>query len=261
MEFNYRFKRNMLRAISANISSTCSGSYYYGSSIEHNNIFNVFITFSLEGNIIEVPSVYRNEVINALNKNLSAHNPTNYKRMVIPTYVFNDRVEIKRTADALITRLFSSNYSLMKVIDGKNNVYYGCAGLIMDKDFKPLFMSTINIDCSQIKERNKFLITQLNIRINPTIFDSSNTLEKMIIKKLIWLYSNNSSDSLSSISLRESRGMIGLYDTRENNTAKIIIEPFDNFFATPNTPDFKTCNDDILNDIVINNIKEITKIT
>lgn len=244
MEFNYRQYNTLVSGIAYDISSDRIAPSNL--QLDNTGIFTKFLVVDLKKEEFEIPCFCRDSICRAIHKNLNYPLLYNYEKVVIPLYS-NNILLTKRTGDAIINCLFNNttlNLSLLK--DSKDNKYYGTRGLILSGNYTPLFLTTIT--CKSIKDNDKKSVCFLrtNVRINPTVLDSNNVLEKSIVKKLLNFYST------TEIDLYRTNGV----DLRNKKTARIIIDNFDEFFVSPVTPKVGECNNDILNDILVNNIKD-----
>lgn len=76
--------------------------------------------------------------------------------------------------------------ALNQTKDKDCNIYYGCRGLILDSDFNPLVLTTINY-----KGEGKELVKTFTVRISPKVFLRDSIMEKGIQKYLLEFCSSN----------------------------------------------------------------------
>ena len=76
--------------------------------------------------------------------------------------------------------------ALNQTKDKDGNIYYGCRGLILDSDFNPLVLTTINY-----KGEGKELVKTFTVRISPKVFLRDSIMEKGIQKYLLEFCSSN----------------------------------------------------------------------
>lgn len=112
------------------------------------------------------------------------------------------------------------------------NIYYGCRGLILDSDFNPLVLTTVNH-----KGEGEELVKTFTVRISPKVFLRDSIMEKGIQKYLLEFCSSNQ--------------FIGyLRDWVQPNI--IISNDIDKFIQCPPIPNSINTNNDI-QEFLINN--------
>ena len=120
--------------------------------------------------------------------------------------------------------------------DKDGNVYYGCKGLILDRDFNPLVLTTITY-----KGEGEELVKIFTIRISPKVFLRDSVMEKGIQKYLLEFCSSNQFISY----------------LREYVQPNIIINnDIDKFIQRPPIPNSINTNTDI-QEFLINNKESI----
>lgn len=105
---------------------------------------------------------------------IGQNQPSTY---IVPLSVEGHREPIPRSgADAAIKDFSHCNEKLIRVMI-KNEMYYGTNGIILDKDFDPLFLSTVILD-------TEFRYKQYNIYLHPKVFtDDKSFINKNLAKK------------------------------------------------------------------------------
>ena len=112
------------------------------------------------------------------------------------------------------------------------NIYYGCRGLILDSDFNPLVLTTINH-----KGEGEELVKTFTVRISPKVFLRDSIMEKGIQKYLLEFCSSN-------------QFIDYLRDWVQPNI--IISNDIDKFIQCPPIPNSINTNNDI-QEFLINN--------
>lgn len=151
----------------------------YNMDVERAGIFRNFLSIDLRGDVFEVPSIYTKLAMECKFKG--------YDRLVIPLFVGSDYIRPVSMAGSILDYLGKTGWSerLRGVRTSKGEIYYGCSGLILDKDFKPLFVATFTISYTD----SMFEIQQANCRIPHRVFSiQEDILPKTIYKKFIPLY-------------------------------------------------------------------------
>ena len=122
--------------------------------------------------------------------------------------------------------------ALNQTKDKDGNIYYGCRGLILDSDFNPLVLTTINY-----KGEGEELVKTFTVRISPKVFLRDSIMEKGIQKYLLEFCSSNQFISYLS-------------DWVQPNI--IISNDIDKFIQCPPIPNSINTNNDI-QEFLINN--------
>lgn len=133
----------------------------------------------------------------------------------------NGRTSDKRTANAIFKYFNNTSFGdrLSRVVTNKGVTYYGGHGIILDKDMKPLVLCAVEGEFIE----NDFKYTRAVIYVHPSVFNSSEVVEKGIIKTLIPAYTSRSIRCFF-------RGNITL-------TPEVVIKDFtDDFFIKPVVP-------------------------
>ena len=209
--------RNLYRFLSFDVS-TRTTKFNLISPTGH---FSRYITEIDNGNIKEVPSY--NIIVG---NRYSYLFPLDY----IPV--------IRKTFGIMIKDLsiYRGLGELNKIKDKDGNIYYGCRGLILDRDFNPLVLTTINY-----KGEGKELVKTFTVRISPKVFLRDSIMEKGIQKYLLEFCSSNQ--------------FIGYL--REYVQPNIIINnDIDKFIQRPPIPNSINTNTDI-QEFLINNKESI----
>ena len=242
MTFNYRQRNILIGGIADYVSERCM---WNNRQLDDVGNFTKFLVVDLKKEEFEIPCFCRDFIGKAIHKNLNYPLLYNYEKAVIPLFLNNVSLT-KRTGDAIINCLFTNDSLNLNVLkDSRDNKYYGTKGLIFSSDYTPLLLTTITCKTKDNDKKDIFYL-RTNVRVNPIVLDSDNVVEKSIVKKLLNFYSSTDIDTFRGDAV----------DLRDKKTARIIIDNFDEFFVSPVTPKAGDCNNDILNDILVNNIKD-----
>lgn len=180
--------------------------------------FSRYITEIDNGNIKEVPS-YNIIVSNRY----SYLFPLDYAPVVRKTFsIMIKDLSIYRRAG-----------ELNKIKDKDGNIYYGCKGLILDRDFNPLVLTTITY-----KGEGEELVKTFTVRISPRVFLRDSIMEKGIQKYLLEFCSNNQFIS---------------YLGEQIQPTIIINNDIDKFIQYPTIPNSINTNNDIQEFLINNN--------
>ena len=242
MTFNYRQRDILRRGIADYVGERFM---QRDQQLDDVGNFTKFLVVDLKKEEFEIPCFCRDFIGKAIHKNLNYPLLYNYEKAVIPLFLNNVSLT-KRTGDAIINCLFTNGSLNLNVLkDSRDNKYYGTKGLILSSDYTPLLLTTITCKTKDNDKKDIFYL-RTNVRVNPIVLDSDNVVEKSIVKKLLNFYSSTDIDIFRGDAV----------DLRDKKTARIIIDNFDEFFVSPVTPKAGDCNNDILNDILVNNIRD-----
>lgn len=247
MEFNERFRYNIGR-----IFYTYEGPIYPAAlnneiTLDRNNIFCRSIIVDIDSNEIEIPIIARSHFKSAIT---TASPVMPYNRIILPLYT-NISSQVRKTFDSIITQLFTRvdcMSRLQKITTGKGDVYYGGKGIIFDADYTPLLLCTIS--AKRIGINDSTMIYQRPIcHVSPKVFaEPDKMVNKGIIKKLIPFFSN------MEVILPDNFSSTG---QNSEDTVRVVVDNFDNFFIKPVKPTPSTCSNDLLNQCLIDNIDDI----
>lgn len=143
----------------------------------------------------------------------------------------------------------SANYGrLLKATTPKGEVYYGNNGIILDKNFDPLFLSTRVISCvnanGTVSRARRITKSGVTVYLSPKVFtDDQGMLNKALAKKGIAFYlSQNISMS---------------YWNNENEHAKVVIDDMSKFFRKVERPDVNALSTNVFTEVLKDNIDEV----
>lgn len=214
------------------LTTVYSNSHYRSNSVSsnpnpeinylYNNVCGLAFSIDFSKNHLIIPMFCRSfiddDIYNILNGG-------SVDECIVGLYA-NGRPSDKRTANAIFKYFNNTSFGdkLSKVVTNKGVIYYGGHGIILDKDMKPLVLCAIEgefIENNFI--RNDFKYTRAVIYVHPSVFNSSEVVEKGIIKTLIPAYTSRSIRCFF-------RGNITL-------TPEVVIKDFtDDFFIKPVVP-------------------------
>lgn len=186
--------------------------------------FQHLFSIDISGEIIEVPAILRKVAIHAKSEN--------YSGICVPVINNNMETVISRRTVGPIMRDFlnSTQCSVQAVITSKGERYYGCPGIILDQDYKPLLVLTCVIF--------KGTVINYRCRISNNVFTHQDKLiEKTIFKKFLPTLATD----FTNIESKFDGVFIGDFN--------LVVEPV---IPSPN----KDINEDI-NKFLIENIEEI----
>lgn len=105
--------------------------------------------------------------------------------ILVPANRYGTRVATTaRTGDTIIKSFAISPNSLVNIINkadtDKGETYYGCPGIILNKDWRVLFMVVTNC-----KIEDGIKVTDYKVYIHPSVFYTEGLLEKCIANKIV----------------------------------------------------------------------------
>jgi hypothetical protein len=186
------------------------------------------------------------------------YNGTNIKNIYIP--LIKGSSACYKTTNRVFNYILkehcnSGNISHVK--DGIGNEYYGCPGIILNKDRVPILMSTVVIDRSE--KDNNWFIKSINIRIHPCVYNSPGPIEKLIVNKVIPYFSLEKEyihivlpRTVTDKLYRDSDNVV-----KPIKVSKIeISEDIEKFFFSPNAPT-ELFKDEDINKMLFDHADEI----
>ena len=201
--------------------------------------FSHFLIIDISGEEFEAPAYFINLAIQAKRDG--------YNKLCIPMFV-NSTFSKELSMVPTILNYFSTcswSERLKVVKTKKDELYYGMPGLLLDKDFKILFLTTVTVRVHE----DSITLTKASCRIPYEIFERQDELmPKAIYKKLIPMYATSTIPFISPVS--------GITDrlSLRNRKADIIIGTGTDIMFTPVLPQPSTANDEEYHRLIRNNI-------
>lgn len=239
MEFSWQYSEAMRRLVNNDGYRTLAG------GLPNDMVLcPVMLTFDVTYESSEVPTMCTRIYENLLSK------ITEPGTVVIPMAVdpYSFTAAGAETMLKKFSRQSASCGRLLKAITPKGEVYYGNNGIILDKDFNPLFLSTRIVSCTNADAtaRGSRRITKsgVTIYLSPKVFtNDQGMLNKALAKKGIAFYlSQNISMS---------------YWDNQNERAKVVIDDMSRFFKKVEKPDVNTLSNGVFTEILKGNIDEV----
>ena len=199
------------------------------------SIFDRILTADIkkEG-LFEIPTLMEEE----------AKELTHYDTMYMPIGL-TTAVIPKRTVAPILSVFDICNGRLITINTSKGERYYGSRGLILNSDFKIIFITTAE---GYLKDNGDFYPVRYIGRVPPRTFANVNgLLEKAICRKFI-PYLSSMNITIHPYSNSISQRDIGV---------TTIIEDCDKFLITPSVPKASSDINEVLNDVVVNNIESL----
>lgn len=210
------------------LTTVYSDSHYRSNSISsnpnpeinylYNNVCGLAFSIDCSKKHLIIPMFCRTFIDDAI---YSILNGGSASECIVGLYA-NGRPSDKRTANAIFKYFNNTSFGdrLSRVVTNKGVTYYGGHGIILDKDMKPLVLCAIEGEFIE----NDFKYTRAVIYVHPSVFNSSEVVEKGIIKTLIPAYTSR------SIRCFIRGNIITL-------TPEVVIRDFtDDFFIKPVVP-------------------------
>lgn len=209
-------------------------------STDSTKAFSKYMKIDLNGDIIEVPCVYKYIVRGALiHDNNKPDSPIN--TLYVPMYYLEEDNTTGTTSNALLRKFFynSRYYSNLVKKRSSNLAYLGGEGILLYEDYTPLMLFTFRLQRHKDSTfPGKFVYSPLTpiLRINPILYSKDDILAKYIKSKLIpAVFGFGSNGLYNHLSVRNSNNIY--IDTILANPFRVIIEDFSNFFVSPSVPD------------------------
>lgn len=183
--------------------------------------------------LFEIPALIEDKVSSGISDCDTIYMPLNHPVDIMP----------KRTVSTILRLFDQNNTTLVTVKTSKGEIYYGCRGLILNSEFKIIFITTAE---GYIDGNGNFRPVRYICRIPPrTFFNTNGLLEKTICKKFI--------PYLTSLNIElcyTDNGKL-VYESRKPT---IIVEDCDMFLIKPTVPKASPNLNEALNNVVVNNI-------
>ena len=114
---------------------------------------------------------------------------TNHNIKLVYPLLANPSGVNKSGADSILRKLSRdsgySSYRLDKVVTPKNEVYYGSKGILLDKDFNILCLSTYHISEDIVHNRQAIHSLVPTVYLHPLVFTGDGVLNKALVKKAL----------------------------------------------------------------------------
>ena len=236
MDFSWQYSDAMRRLVNND-----GFRVLYGAYADRMLLCPIMLMFDVTYESSEVPTVCGRAYENLLPK------ITEPGTVVIPMTVDNNWFSASGAETILkrFSRQPANNGRLVKVVTPKGETYYGNNGVILDKDFNPLFLSTKVINCVNDNRISRHISTgQTTVYLSPRVFtDDQGIINKALAKKGIAFYLSN------SISMS--------YWNNENVRAKVVIDDMSKFFKKVERPDVNTLSTESFTEVLKENIDEV----
>lgn len=195
----------------AALDNSLSNMFYSSGSFNNDKIITpeAFYVINMKDKIIDIPIFCKfkiDYIINHFN---------HYDRLVIPIHTEQLNWEPSTSLEALRSIDYPS--SCFGRMDFKDSVYYVRNGIILDCNFKPLFLCTIKTDIEKPLRDSVPCIY-----INPKVFCEKTTLNKYIVNTVVpWLLKHD-----VCIPVHSGDTPIALYSSTERyyKEPKVLIE-------------------------------------
>lgn len=149
----------------------------------------------------------------------------------------------KKTINAILKQFNDAHRNGMRlahVITSKGLHYYGCPGMIFNKNYEPLMLSTFEVEYDAFQ--NTIHLSHPRCRLSYKVFeDASEIIEKTIIKQAIPCYAN------TGITIHYNGENFGYHIPVE-----VIIGHMGSMIVKPTAPTLSTANTTTFNNIIAN---------
>jgi hypothetical protein len=210
--------------------------YRYG-NLMSNDTFHHFLVANVD---TDKPC---NEVPMLLAHPLCNHRTGFKGKLILPLFTNGEQqVKLRRLVATIMADFSSVDYEtrLQCVKTNKGDKYYGAPGLILNKDYRPIFVVTAKFSGKPLK------VEQVVYHIDSSVMSNSEGLiEKTIYKKIIPMIC--------------AKAEIESHFIERSETCKPIVEISDcsHFIETPVAPRPSNASNDLLNDFIVNHIPDL----
>lgn|SRR5574344_161412 len=207
------------------------------------NVYSKYFVFEIKVNTRELP-VYCNAAFTPHLHSAIIDTDTRVAISLTPDSYIN-----RGTYDTIIRDFFQRGHrcNMLKCTTGRGEEYYGCPGIILDKDFNPLMIAFYDIT-PNLGGITGFKITGVTIKVSPKVYSNpTGLLEKAIINKIIPSYAVTTvSSSLDG------------FDSPGEVTPRIVIEDISKYVVGPSVPSSPATMDRDINNFLARNSQGIT---
>lgn len=209
-------------------------------NLENGRVFSHLMSIDISKDSFEVPLFARSLALNAKRNG--------YTEVVIP--MFNNTsfglITMKMAGAILYSFL---NTRLIKRLSGvksaSGHIYYGCPGLILDENFNPLLMLTMQVSYVH----GKAIADKCICRISQSVLSrQSELIPKTIYKKIVPLYCTNPLNYVSLNGTNQTH-LVGQY-------VEVILHSSPSIVLSPVLPTPEGITDDVFDRILNEEIKE-----
>ena len=192
MEFSNAYARDL--GTSFNSFSGYSNNFH---NLQESPSFRKFLQVDTSKESFEIPTIMTGDSLSDILEG---------SLLVLPLYVGKD-IGIYRTSDSVVRHLITASYEdrLVKARTSSGLTFYGGKGLILNERFNPLLLCTFKCHIEGISVGGtppafpSVIIDSRVVHVNPMVFlDTTDLINKSIVKKVIPYYLSNSPHALIS---------------------------------------------------------------
>ena len=186
MEFSNAYARDLRTSF-----NSFSGNFNNFHNLQESPSFRKFLQVDTSKESFEIPTIMTGD---------SLSNILEGSLLVLPLYVGKD-IGIYRTSDSVVRHLITASYEdrLVKARTSSGLTFYGGKGLILNERFDPLLLCTFKCHIERISFGGTPIIDSMVVHVNPMVFlDTTDLINKSIVKKVIPYYLSNSPHALIS---------------------------------------------------------------
>lgn len=228
----------------AALDSSLHNMFYSSGSFNNDKIINpeAFYIIDVKDKIIDIPLFCKfkiDYIINHFN---------HYDRLVIP--IHTEQLNWEPSTSLEVLRSIEYPSTCFSRMNFKDSIYYIRNGIILDCNFKPLFLCTVKTDIE-----NPLSEAVPCIYIHPKVFCEKTTLNKYIVNTIVpWLLDNN-----VCVSVHLGDNLVTSYSTtkRYYKYPKVLIENIDCIETVKNVNNSTTLQKD-LEEVLLKNLRYIT---
>lgn len=220
---------NLVSVFTSDMSGFASSNPMTGAHLDNHNVILGYLVSDVKEDNVEIP-VHAVDILanSILNEHSFNHK---FDQIAFPLCRIRSTISVK-TSSSLISKAVVQNFMgrLLEFRTSSEETYYGCEGLILDKNLDPILLATVDVDKAESDEEETFLrVKSFNVRISPKVFDRDTALSKYLINKLIPLY--------LSRKIRDVDVMGSICIDSEGITPRIIVEDSNKFIVKAEAPE------------------------
>lgn len=199
------------------------------------------VIVDLNNDVVEIPLYLLYNISFKLNRVLQSN------KIIAPLNIMNT-VSVK-TTNKLFMEIFKEYAGVTKIITSKGEVFYGNRGILFDKDFNVIFLSTFTINKDIMKSKESFFIDGVNFYINPLVFKNKSFVSSTLVKDII--------PYISTTSLMFITTPPNISSTTTIKPKVLVTNDFSKYIIKPETPKVYTNMNKEINNMLSNCIEEL----
>lgn len=209
-------------------------------NLENGRVFSHLMSVDISKDSFEVPLFARSLILDAKYRG--------YTEVVIP--LFNNTsfgLITKKLAGAILKSFMNVKFTerLAGIKSSKGHIYYGCPGLILDENFNPLLMLTMQVSYVE----GKTITDKCICRVHQSVLSRQDELiPKTIYKKIVPLYCTKPLNFVKLNNVRQAH--------LKGKMVEVVLHSSPSIIVSPVLPTPEDITDDVFDRILNEELKE-----